>query len=320
MDVFESAGHRLAILWISATAHMPDVMEMPYRPDVFLVETGEAGDRNPEEKSCGHFRGRILSPCGRSCAPPISDPSPQSLFTYRLGGPTCLAGDVVGDFSFPRELKVGDTLVFDDMAHYTMVKTTMFNGVKHPAIALQHDDGKMEVIREVPIRGFPRPSGVTSSSARDFRTATSLEAGESPSLVASCGPVSRSIRRRDEAEIQHNPARRHRAGGDGRPGGPARFQQKSRASRSSPTRVFTPRPTTRTVREQASRAKVGKPARELSNDDLLTIYNREGPAAALAAAKSQPWPNRDDAVFFILTHLAVVNPGVCGGRTANVRT
>ena len=67
---------------------------------------------------------------------------------YRLGGPTCLAGDVVGDFSFPRELKVGDTLVFDDMAHYTMVKTTRFNGGRHPPIALQHDDGRLEVSRD----------------------------------------------------------------------------------------------------------------------------------------------------------------------------
>jgi carboxynorspermidine decarboxylase len=75
-------------------------------------------------------------------------------WTYRLGGPTCLAGDVVGDFSFPRELTVGDTLVFDDMAHYTMVKTTIFNGVKHPAIALQHEDGKLEVIREFTYEDF----------------------------------------------------------------------------------------------------------------------------------------------------------------------
>ena len=67
---------------------------------------------------------------------------------YRLGVPTCLAGDVAGEFSFPRELKVGDVLVFDDMAHYTMVKTTTFNGVKHPPIALQHDDGRLEILRE----------------------------------------------------------------------------------------------------------------------------------------------------------------------------
>ena len=74
--------------------------------------------------------------------------------TCRLGGPTCLAGDVIGDFTFPRDLKVGDILVFDDMAHYTMVKTTTFNGVKHPPIALQHEDGSVETIREYAYADF----------------------------------------------------------------------------------------------------------------------------------------------------------------------
>jgi carboxynorspermidine decarboxylase len=131
--VFESAGHKLAILSVSATAHMPDVMEMPYRPDVFLVDSGAAAEQKPAVV----FANETYQPAGES-GPHL----------YRLGGPTCLAGDVVGDFSFPRELKVGDTLVFDDMAHYTMVKTTMFNGVKHPPIVLQHDDGRLEVIRD----------------------------------------------------------------------------------------------------------------------------------------------------------------------------
>ncbi len=147
MDVFESAGHRLAILSISATGHMPDVMEMPYRPDVFLVEKEIAVAPKPDGKSPAvifenesyHFAG---------------DSTSDQQFTYRLGGPTCLAGDVVGDFSFDRELKVGDTLVFDDMAHYTMVKTTTFNGVKHPAIALQHDDGEIEILREFTYADF----------------------------------------------------------------------------------------------------------------------------------------------------------------------
>jgi carboxynorspermidine decarboxylase len=71
---------------------------------------------------------------------------------HRLGGPTCLAGDVTGDFAFHRPLEVGDVLVFDDMAHYTMVKTTTFNGVKHPDIVLQHEDGTLETIREF---GYP---------------------------------------------------------------------------------------------------------------------------------------------------------------------
>ena len=132
MDVFESAGHRLAVLSISATAHMPDVIEMPYRPDVFLVDSAPSTG-----KPSVTFPGENYYPAGES-----------GEWLYRLGGPTCLAGDVVGDFSFPRELQVGDTLVFDDMAHYTMVKTTIFNGVKHPAIALQHEDGTLEIVRE----------------------------------------------------------------------------------------------------------------------------------------------------------------------------
>ncbi len=132
MDVFESAGYRHAILDVSATAHMPDVMEMPYRPDVYLVDPAPS-----EARPAVVFAGENYHQAG--------DSGPH---LHRLGGPTCLAGDVAGDYSFPRPLVVGDILVFDDMAHYTMVKTTTFNGVKHPAIALQHEDGKINVIRE----------------------------------------------------------------------------------------------------------------------------------------------------------------------------
>ena len=99
----------IAVLDISATAHMPDVLEMPYRPDVTL-----------DRQVAGH---------------------PGDLpHTYRLGGNSCLAGDVVGDFSFHRPLEIGDRLVFLDMAHYTMVKTTTFNGVRLPSIG--HVDPK----------------------------------------------------------------------------------------------------------------------------------------------------------------------------------
>jgi carboxynorspermidine decarboxylase len=146
MDVFESAGHKLAILSISATAHMPDVMEMPYRPDVFLVSTTtDVVEVDPEPKPAVALKGETYLLAG--------DPS-STPHTYRLGGPTCLAGDVIGDFSFPCPLKPGDTLVFDDMAHYTMVKTTMFNGVKHPSIVLQHEDGRLETIREFSYQDF----------------------------------------------------------------------------------------------------------------------------------------------------------------------
>lgn len=115
----------IAILDVSATAHMPDVLEMPYRPTVFLEGENEPAG---EAGAAGHL--------------------------YRLGGPTCLAGDVIGDYVFPRPLVPGDVLVFDDMAHYTMVKTTTFNGVKHPAIALLHENGQIETIRTFDYQDF----------------------------------------------------------------------------------------------------------------------------------------------------------------------
>lgn len=94
-------GMNLAILDTSATCHMPDTLEMPYRPDVF-----GAGETN------------------------------EKAHTYRLGGMTCLAGDVISDYSFDHELQVGERIVFDDMSHYTMVKTTTFNGINLPSIAI----------------------------------------------------------------------------------------------------------------------------------------------------------------------------------------
>lgn len=137
LDVFESAGHRLAILDISATAHMPDVLEMPYRPDVFLVERNAGAPATESGKPAVVFPGESYL-----------EAAEEGPFVVRLGGPTCLAGDVTGDFAFPRAPEPGDILVFDDMAHYTMVKTTTFNGVPHPSIVLQHEDGRLETIRE----------------------------------------------------------------------------------------------------------------------------------------------------------------------------
>jgi carboxynorspermidine decarboxylase len=105
-------GMNIAILDTSAACHMPDVLEMPYRPK--LLNAGKPDDY---------------------------------AYTYRLGGLTCLAGDVIGDYSFPRPLKPGDRLVFCDMAHYTMVKNNMFNGVNLPAIALYNETDGVKVIR-----------------------------------------------------------------------------------------------------------------------------------------------------------------------------
>jgi carboxynorspermidine decarboxylase len=111
-DIVTNSGIRTAILDVSFTAHMPDCLEMPYKPAVI-------GGRDPEEGK------------------PV----------YRLGGNSCLSGDFMGDWSFERELKPGDRIVFLDMMHYTMVKTTTFNGVDHPDIVLWRTDGSFEVLR-----------------------------------------------------------------------------------------------------------------------------------------------------------------------------
>ncbi len=106
-------GMDIAILDTSAEAHMPDTIIMPYRAEV--RGAGEAGEK---------------------------------AFTYRLAGNTCLAGDIMGDYSFDVPLKVGDKVIFEDQMHYTMVKATTFNGVKLPSIAIEREDGSLEVIRE----------------------------------------------------------------------------------------------------------------------------------------------------------------------------
>ncbi|MBY5940902.1 carboxynorspermidine decarboxylase [Halomonas sp. DP5N14-9] len=109
-----------AILDTSATCHMPDVLEMPYRPG--LLGAGKPGEYP---------------------------------HTYRLGGLTCLAGDVIGDYSFPEPLEIGQKLIFKDMSHYTMVKTTTFNGTRLPAIAVWNSEtGELRVIREFGYQDF----------------------------------------------------------------------------------------------------------------------------------------------------------------------
>ena len=132
LDIFESLGYRHAILDVSASAHMPDVLEMPYRPDVFAVHPSGSGT----PAVC--LPGESYSPATEVGGKP---------YTYRLGAPTCLAGDVIGDYSFDHPLQVDDIIVLDDMSHYTMVKTTHFNGVPHPDIAILRTDGQTEVVR-----------------------------------------------------------------------------------------------------------------------------------------------------------------------------
>lgn len=111
MDIVEN-GLSVLILDASAACHMPDVLEMPYRPP--LIGAGEAGEKP---------------------------------YTFRLGGPTCLSGDCIGDYSFDAPLKEGGRLVFGDMALYTMVKNNTFNGMPLPSIVYRHEDGTAEVVR-----------------------------------------------------------------------------------------------------------------------------------------------------------------------------
>ncbi len=119
LDVVRNEAE-IAILDVSATCHMPDILEMPYRPG---IKGGfDAGDKH---------------------------------YTYRLAGPSCLAGDVIGDWSFDQPLSPGDRLAFLDMAHYTMVKTTTFNGIQHPHICtFEPDTGELKVVRSFTYQDF----------------------------------------------------------------------------------------------------------------------------------------------------------------------
>lgn len=118
LDIVEN-GMNIAILDTSAACHMPDVLEMPYRPEII-----DAGI--PDEYE----------------------------YTYRLGGPTCLAGDVIGDYSFKQPLKAGDKVVFCDMAHYTMVKNNTFNGINLPSIATFNEAEGIKVIKQFGYEDF----------------------------------------------------------------------------------------------------------------------------------------------------------------------
>lgn len=112
-DIVEHKGIQTAILDVSFTAHMPDTLEMPYRPKII---------------------GTI-------------EPNENSIHLYRLGGVSCLAGDFMEAYDFGHELQVGERVIFLDMIHYTMVKTTMFNGVNHPAIAILKENGHLDMVR-----------------------------------------------------------------------------------------------------------------------------------------------------------------------------
>lgn len=152
LDIFVSLGYRHAILDVSVTAHMPDVLEMPYRPDVYAVLPASAAGT----PAAGSPLPAVCLPGERYALAQEAGALPH---TYRLGAPTCLAGDVLGDFSFASPLHVGDSIVLDDMAHYTIVKTSHFNGVPHPDISLLHPDGHCECVRAFSYADFEHRLG-----------------------------------------------------------------------------------------------------------------------------------------------------------------
>ncbi len=121
LDIVKNKGIKTAILDVSFTAHMPDTLEMPYRPRV---------------------RGAN------------AEPAPGDKHQYRLGGVSCLSGDFMTEYAFEKPLKTGQKIVFEDMIHYTMVKTTTFNGVTHPAIAIWREDGQLDVVRRFGYRDY----------------------------------------------------------------------------------------------------------------------------------------------------------------------
>jgi carboxynorspermidine decarboxylase len=114
VDVVENKGIKTAILNVSFTAHMPDCLEMPYQP-----------------KIRGAYQEAV-----------------EGKYAYRMGGNSCLAGDYMGYWSFDEPLKPGDPILFEDMIHYTIVKTTMFNGVAHPSIGIWNEESGFTFLRE----------------------------------------------------------------------------------------------------------------------------------------------------------------------------
>ena len=118
VDVVENKGIRTTIVNVSFTCHMPDCLEMPYQPEI---------------------RGAYSLPMDADASLP---------HVYRIGGNSCLSGDFMGMWQFDHELQVGENVIFEDMLHYTTVKTCMFNGISHPSIALLHTDNELEVLRQ----------------------------------------------------------------------------------------------------------------------------------------------------------------------------
>jgi carboxynorspermidine decarboxylase len=119
LDIVENKGIKTMMLDVSFTAHMPDCLEMPYRPKI-------TGATDPVE----------------------GNP------TYRIGGTSCLSGDYMENYSFEKEVKIGDQIIFEDMIHYTLVKTTMFNGVRHPDICIWRENNTLDVVKKFTYKDY----------------------------------------------------------------------------------------------------------------------------------------------------------------------
>ncbi len=130
MDIVDNHGVKTIITDVSFTAHMPDTLEMPYRPRIKHIS-----------QLVGWSVSQLVSgqPTNRLTDQPTK---------YRIGGTSCLSGDFMEAYEFDSEVKIGDTIIFEDMIHYTMVKTTTFNGVKHPGIGMIKKDGSFEIFRK----------------------------------------------------------------------------------------------------------------------------------------------------------------------------
>ena len=134
VDIVENHGIKTAILNVSFTCHMPDCLEMPYWPHVRVATA--------EESQMFHFEHDAVA-----AETLENDIHAQGDCIYRIGGNSCLSGDWMGSWRFPQQLHVGDKIVFDDMNHYTTVKTCTFNGIEHPALVIEHLDGSRETLR-----------------------------------------------------------------------------------------------------------------------------------------------------------------------------
>lgn len=127
LDTFQNGDTRVVILDASAACHMPDVLEMPYRPPLYGAEDSDSPSDKSDKSSGG--------PGGRT-------------FSFRFGGPTCLSGDIIGDYRFPAPLREGDLLLFGDMAIYTTCKNNTFNGMPLPSIFVLRPDGRLDCLRK----------------------------------------------------------------------------------------------------------------------------------------------------------------------------